>query len=431
MAHDLFISYATEDKTVADAVCAILESRNIRCWIAPRDVRPGTVYSEALINALDSSRLLVLVFSSNSNKSPHVMREMERVVSKGIPIIPFRIEDIEPSKSIEYYIGNTHWLDALTPPLKKHLNYLADNVELLLDKIDSADIGIQPASTVFSKGASASPLPETPLFQRLREFITAPKRFMGIIVAVLLILVAGAYALNMRDAAKQALQQQDTASINGLLVPGNNAENDGAQQPNQAGTPGLTPNQDAGITSSQQSTGIQGPAANQVIIPGGDGNISQNVQTTVANPVPAADTTAAQMSTPDFEALDKSDSLAQQAFNMHMSMGDPQEILALCNQALELNNNNDFAYYVRGANYYFHLNQSSRGFDDIQKAIELKPEFRGSYYLVRGQIYLDTGNEDLAISDFKKAIELATTNHNQEIINKATAKLRQLGVPGY
>lgn len=39
--HDVFISYASSDKPVADAVCAALEQRGIRCWIAPRDILPG------------------------------------------------------------------------------------------------------------------------------------------------------------------------------------------------------------------------------------------------------------------------------------------------------------------------------------------------------------------------------------------------------
>jgi hypothetical protein len=91
MAHDVFISYASTDKIVADAVCAVLEEQKIRCWIAPRDVLAGTPYGEALIEALNGSRIMVLIFSSSSNSSPHVLREMERAAAKGISIIPFRI----------------------------------------------------------------------------------------------------------------------------------------------------------------------------------------------------------------------------------------------------------------------------------------------------------------------------------------------------
>jgi hypothetical protein len=134
LAHDVFISYASRDKVVADAVCATLESSRVRCWIAPRDVPPGASYAEALIDALNQSRILVLVFSVSSNSSQQVMREVERAVSKGIPIIPLRIEAVTPSKSMEYFISTQHWLDALTPPLEAHLVRLADTIQLLLKR---------------------------------------------------------------------------------------------------------------------------------------------------------------------------------------------------------------------------------------------------------------------------------------------------------
>jgi hypothetical protein len=132
MAHDVFISYAIKDKVVANAVCAAMESRKIRCWIAPRDILPGVSYAEAIIDAITSSRIMVMVFSKDSNKSQQVMREVERAVNKNLTIIPFRIEDVTPTKSMEYFLGVPHWLDALTPPFDKHLERLADAVQMLL-----------------------------------------------------------------------------------------------------------------------------------------------------------------------------------------------------------------------------------------------------------------------------------------------------------
>lgn len=44
MAHDVFLSYATPDKTVADMACAVLERAGLRVWIAPRDVPAGALH---------------------------------------------------------------------------------------------------------------------------------------------------------------------------------------------------------------------------------------------------------------------------------------------------------------------------------------------------------------------------------------------------
>jgi hypothetical protein len=132
MAHDVFISYSANDKVTADAVCATLEANGIRCWIAPRDILPGMEYAEALVDAIRSSRLLVLVFSSGANDSVQVRQEVERAVSLGLPVLPFRIENIPPSHAMELFISGRHWLDALTPPLESHLLELAKTTKLLL-----------------------------------------------------------------------------------------------------------------------------------------------------------------------------------------------------------------------------------------------------------------------------------------------------------
>jgi len=116
MAHDVFVSYSTKDKPTADAICAALEANGIRCWIAPRDILPGSDWGEAIIDAIHACRAMVLVFSGSSNASSQIKREIERAVNVGIPVLPFRIEDVLPSKTLEYFISTQHWLDALTPP---------------------------------------------------------------------------------------------------------------------------------------------------------------------------------------------------------------------------------------------------------------------------------------------------------------------------
>jgi TIR domain len=146
--HEVFISYSSNDKVTADAVCATLESRGIRCWIAPRDVLPGEEYASALVHALRDSQLMVLIFSSGANKSQQVLREVERAVSKGIPIVPLRIENIAPSAAMEYYISSRHWLDALTAPLEGHLVQLGETVQLLLSRAPGAQAAAPPTEAV-------------------------------------------------------------------------------------------------------------------------------------------------------------------------------------------------------------------------------------------------------------------------------------------
>ncbi len=132
MSCQVYISYTIDDKATADAVCNLVERRKIRCWIAPRDILPGENWAEAIPKAISACDALVVILSGEANKSSHVLREVELAVSAGKYVIPIRIEDVEPSQGIQYLIQTAHWLDALTPPLERHIERLADSLEALL-----------------------------------------------------------------------------------------------------------------------------------------------------------------------------------------------------------------------------------------------------------------------------------------------------------
>ncbi len=171
MAHDVLISYSSEDKLIADSVCAKLEGRRIRCFIAPRDILPGVSWAEALVDGIDASRLLVLVFSEHANLSAQVAREVERACRQGLVIIPFRIEDAPMSKEMQYYLGSPHWLDALTPPLERHLEYLAETVSVLLERMSKAP-SAQPETPHAAPQAEAA-MPTTQCSMR-PDVVSAP-----------------------------------------------------------------------------------------------------------------------------------------------------------------------------------------------------------------------------------------------------------------
>src|SRR2546425_217886 len=100
MAHDVFISYAKNDREVADAICAGLEDQGIPCSIAPRNLVAGEDWGPEIVDAIRASRALVLVYSSSANRSEHVKREVDRAVFYHVPPITFRIEDAPMSGSL-------------------------------------------------------------------------------------------------------------------------------------------------------------------------------------------------------------------------------------------------------------------------------------------------------------------------------------------
>ena len=110
----LFISHSSADADVAVKVCELLERNNIPCFIAPRDIRSGKEYAEELVEGIDHSSAMILLMSKNANNSPHVLREVERAVSKSIPILVYKLEDVVLSKSMEYFLMTHQWINAGT-----------------------------------------------------------------------------------------------------------------------------------------------------------------------------------------------------------------------------------------------------------------------------------------------------------------------------
>src|SRR5689334_6068197 len=102
MSHAVFISYSSKDGAIAERVCAALEVQGIACWIAPRDIGPGREWLPAIMEAIQGSRILVLIVSSHAIDSPQVQRELVCAVNQRVPILPFRIETVTFSPAFEY-----------------------------------------------------------------------------------------------------------------------------------------------------------------------------------------------------------------------------------------------------------------------------------------------------------------------------------------
>ena len=132
MAEPIFVSYSEPDRDCALELVAFAEAAGFGCWIAPRDIAPSSEWAAEIIDAISAARVMVLIFSSSSNGSPQVRREVERAVHKQLTILPFRIENVLPSKSLEYFLSAQQWLDAFPPPLQPHYENLCRHLRQAL-----------------------------------------------------------------------------------------------------------------------------------------------------------------------------------------------------------------------------------------------------------------------------------------------------------
>lgn len=107
----LFISYSTADREIADVVREHLETSGRQTWIAPRDVPAGLSYPQAIIGAIRGSTEGLLILTSHSNSSPHVLREVERLCSEKKHLYVLRAEPVELSDGLAYFASVLQWID--------------------------------------------------------------------------------------------------------------------------------------------------------------------------------------------------------------------------------------------------------------------------------------------------------------------------------
>ena len=162
---EAFISYASHDTAVAAALVEALERAGVTCWIAPRDVRAGALYADAIVRAISSARAFVLVLSESSIDSSHVGKEIERASSKKRPIIALRIDAAPLTPALEYFLSESQWVEAHAGNMPEAYAKLIDAIRGLAPAAAGAVASARPA---VSAGATL----QSPSKSRLTQILT-------------------------------------------------------------------------------------------------------------------------------------------------------------------------------------------------------------------------------------------------------------------
>jgi hypothetical protein len=176
MVHDVFVSYSTKDKAITDSIVAALEQNQIRCWYAPRDIRPSEDWGNAISNAIEECKIFLIIFSGNSNHSRRVLDELNLAITQEITILPFRIEKLEPDGAMRLHLSSRHWLDAYDPSWQSHLKKLITTISSYLETRIAEDEVRVPEALVQKKQAGKN--------KRIGQILIG-------IAAVILVLYAG------------------------------------------------------------------------------------------------------------------------------------------------------------------------------------------------------------------------------------------------
>ena len=240
--HDVFISYSTKNKNVADAIVSDFEQHGIKCWYAPRDILPGEEWVSAIKEGLHAAKILVLIYTKESNDSRQVMNEVALAFNAGMTIIPFRLTDGEMNDELEYYLTRVHWLDAISKPLNQNIAQLRDYVSVILNRA--------PVETVAQKAPATPPAAPKKKKKWVLPVIiaaVAPVAIIGMIVVVVFCVATCNAVTNpssttsvTTESSEEALNIQETSESTVLVSE------------EHTGKGGVLRNDCAGFTFSQE-----------------------------------------------------------------------------------------------------------------------------------------------------------------------------------
>ncbi len=151
----IFISHSSQDRRVAGRLCEALERSGLRCWLASRDIGPGENFQEAIVEAIRSVRVMVLVFTGSANNSNEIKKEVALASQNRLAVIPLRVEDVLPSDAFLYELSTRQWVDAFDN-WEEAVGRLADQIGGIVGEQGAAPL--PPAEAAPGRHAAAPPL---------------------------------------------------------------------------------------------------------------------------------------------------------------------------------------------------------------------------------------------------------------------------------
>jgi hypothetical protein len=119
-----FICHSSEDADIAKRLVSRLENASIPCWIAPRNIPPGLTYAASIVQGIKAAGFFIFIFTKASNQSEAVINEIENAMALKIPVIPFRIDNIAYSDSLDYYLRSKQAINAYSKSLDAAIDEL-------------------------------------------------------------------------------------------------------------------------------------------------------------------------------------------------------------------------------------------------------------------------------------------------------------------
>lgn len=159
MAHDVFISYKSEEMDIALSIRKMLEANGISSWMASESIPPSKSYPGEIINAIKNASIVVIILSERAQDSFYIETETDYAIKFKKTVIPFHIDRSEMNDTFGFFLSRKQRIEAYGR-MDEAYRELLDAVKIILGKNDAAFIqhekAVQPPEEKIVPNGSSS-----------------------------------------------------------------------------------------------------------------------------------------------------------------------------------------------------------------------------------------------------------------------------------
>ena len=159
MSADVFVSYSSQDRDRVIPVVDYLRSSGISVWVDEGNIHAADLWSEQIVQAIASCRVLVVMLSGNSTDSHNVIKEAMLASEQKKVLLPVYLEPAEIPAKLQYQLAGIQHLELYGQDEKEVLADLATG--LIKRGVSGENDTVETKSSTIKRNESPKPRPTT------------------------------------------------------------------------------------------------------------------------------------------------------------------------------------------------------------------------------------------------------------------------------
>ena len=110
MKPEIFVSYSREDQAKVFPIVEKLRERGLNIWIDQEGIHGAKLWSQEIVNAIESSKVFIIFASAKAFLSKNVTKELALASESDKHILPVFLEDAEIPAAMKYQLAGIQHL---------------------------------------------------------------------------------------------------------------------------------------------------------------------------------------------------------------------------------------------------------------------------------------------------------------------------------